>query len=71
MIDHLIDEERILIDEVSDEALEAAAGFALGGFPTLPPHILLRLSQRSAARAGAVQMKISKITRSLFDADPT
>jgi len=36
MIDHLIDEEMILIDEVPDEALEAAAGLALGGFPTLP-----------------------------------
>jgi hypothetical protein len=36
MIDHLIDEEMILIDEVSDEALEAAALVALGGFPTLP-----------------------------------
>ena len=36
MIDHLLDEEMILIDEVSDEALEAAAGSALGGFPTLP-----------------------------------
>lgn len=36
MIDHQIDEEMILIDEVSDEAVEAAAGLALGGFPTLP-----------------------------------
>jgi hypothetical protein len=32
----MIDEEMILIDEVPDEALEAAAGLALGGFPTLP-----------------------------------
>ena len=33
MIDHHIDEEMILRDEISDEALEAAA---LGGLPTLP-----------------------------------
>ena len=33
--DHQIDEEMILIDEVSDEALEAAAFVALGGLPTL------------------------------------
>src|SRR5215472_8459804 len=36
MIDYQIDEEMILSDEVSDEALEAAALIALGGFPTLP-----------------------------------
>jgi hypothetical protein len=36
MIDHQIDEEMILRDEVSDEAVECAAGIALGGFPTLP-----------------------------------
>ena len=30
-----IDEERILIEEVSDEALEAAALVALGGLPTI------------------------------------
>jgi len=35
MIDHQIDEEMILI-EVSDEAMEAAGLFALGGLPTLP-----------------------------------
>ena len=35
MIDHLIDEEMILIDEVSDKALEAAACAALGGLPTI------------------------------------
>ena len=35
MIDHLIDEEMILIDEVSDKALEAAACVALGGLPLL------------------------------------
>ena len=35
-IDHQIDEEMILRDEVSDEALEAAAFVALGGLPTLP-----------------------------------
>jgi hypothetical protein len=35
-IDHQIDEEMILRDEVSDEALEAAALVELGGFPTLP-----------------------------------
>jgi hypothetical protein len=34
MIDHQIDEEMILRDEVSDEALEAAVLVAL--FPTLP-----------------------------------
>jgi len=33
--DHQIDEEMILIDEVSDEALEAAAFVVLGGLPTL------------------------------------
>jgi len=36
MIDHQIDEEMILREEVSDEALEAAALVALGGLPTLP-----------------------------------
>ena len=36
MIDHQIDEEMIFRDEVSDEALEAAALVALGGLPTLP-----------------------------------
>jgi hypothetical protein len=37
MIDHHIDEEMILRDEVSDEAVEAAAALvALGGLPTLP-----------------------------------
>ena len=35
MIDHQIDEEIILIDEVSDEVVEAAAVVALGGLPTL------------------------------------
>jgi hypothetical protein len=35
MIDPQIDEEIILIDEVSDEALEAAALVALGGLPTI------------------------------------
>ena len=29
-------DEEVLRDEVSDEALEAAALAALGGFPTLP-----------------------------------
>ena len=36
MIDHQIDKQLILIDEVSDEAVEAAALVALGGLPTLP-----------------------------------
>ena len=36
MTDDQIDEETMLIEEVSDEALEAAAFVALGGFPTLP-----------------------------------
>jgi hypothetical protein len=36
MIDHQIDEEMILRDEVSDEAVEAAGSVALGGLPTLP-----------------------------------
>ena|SRR5215831_19389514 len=36
MIDNQIDEEMMLIDEVSDETLEATALVALGGFPTLP-----------------------------------
>jgi len=35
MIDYQIDEEMILIDEVSDEAMEAAAFAALRGLPTL------------------------------------
>ena len=35
MIDYQIDEETILMDEVSDPALEAAAFVALGGLPTL------------------------------------
>ena len=35
MIDHQINEEMILFDEVSDEALEAAALVALGGLPTI------------------------------------
>jgi hypothetical protein len=36
MIDRQIDEEIILKNEVSDEALEAAALVELGGLPTLP-----------------------------------
>ena len=36
MIDHHIDEEMILRDEVSDDAMEAAAFVALEGLPTLP-----------------------------------
>ena len=35
MIDPQIDEEMILMAEVSDEALEAAALVALGGLPTI------------------------------------
>jgi len=35
-IDHQIDEEMILREEVSDEALEAAALVAIGELPTLP-----------------------------------
>ena len=35
MIDHQIDQEMILSDEVSDEAVEAAAVVAGGGLPTL------------------------------------
>jgi hypothetical protein len=38
MIDHQIDEEMIFRDEVSDEAVEAAAGIALGGLPTMMYH---------------------------------
>jgi hypothetical protein len=34
--DHQIDEEMILVDEVSDEAVEAAGSVALRGLPTLP-----------------------------------
>jgi hypothetical protein len=36
MIDHQNDEEMILIEEVSDEALEAVALVTVGGFSTLP-----------------------------------
>ena len=36
MIVYQIDEEMILMDEVSDPALEAAALIAVGGLPTLP-----------------------------------
>jgi len=36
MIDHQIEQEMILRDEVSDEAVEAAALVTVGGFPTLP-----------------------------------
>ena len=36
MIDHQIDEEMILREEVSDEALETTALVALGALPTLP-----------------------------------
>ena len=35
MTDHQIDEEMILRDEVSDEAVEAAAFVALGGAPLI------------------------------------
>ena len=50
MIDHQIDEEMILIDEVSDEALEAAAFVALGGASNYyVSYLLLQLSERSAA----------------------
>jgi hypothetical protein len=35
-IDHQIDEEMILIDEVSDEAVEAVGLVPLRGLPTLP-----------------------------------
>jgi hypothetical protein len=36
MIDHQIELEMILRDEVSDEVVEAAALVIVGGFPTLP-----------------------------------
>jgi hypothetical protein len=35
MIDHQIDDEMILTDEISDEAVEAAAFVALRGFQTV------------------------------------
>ena len=35
MTDHQINEETILMDEVSDEAVEAATFVALGGLPTI------------------------------------
>jgi hypothetical protein len=35
MIDHQIDKEMIVIDEVSDETLEVTACIALGGPPTI------------------------------------
>jgi hypothetical protein len=35
MVDRHIDEEIILIDKVSDEAVEAAGLAALGGLPTI------------------------------------
>jgi len=38
VIDHQVDEEMTLRDEVSDEAMEAAAFVALGGLPTLMHH---------------------------------
>ena len=58
MIDHQIDEEMILIDEVSDEAVEAAAFIALGGLGSILSHIFrssrpLRIAQYdSQCRAG-------------------
>ena len=50
MIDHQIDEEMILIDEVSDEAVEAADLVALEGLPTLPNTYCFAMSVRSAAK---------------------
>ena len=48
-IDHQTDEEMILIDEVSDEAVEAAAFVALEGFQ-LFLILIASLVRRSAAR---------------------
>jgi hypothetical protein len=61
MIDHQIDEEMILRDEVSDEALEAAAFVALGGLPTLPHTYCFACPadppQRSAVIRGAPKIQ--------------
>ena len=65
MIDHQIDEEMIFRDEVSDEAVEAAAFLALGGFPTLmyrtycftcPPSDPLRSYSAAARPGGSITM---------------
>jgi hypothetical protein len=45
-IDHQIGEEMILRDEVSDEALEAAAPSAAMPMSALPPKADMRCSQR-------------------------
>ena len=51
MMDHQIDEEMIHRDEVSDEAVEAAAFAAHGAFPTLIYGTLVRAIRGEAYSA--------------------
>jgi hypothetical protein len=53
MIERYIDEEMILMDEVSDEALEACSRRTRKASNYYVSYLLLRLSQRSAAIAQA------------------
>ncbi len=62
MIDHQVDEEMMLRDEVSDEAMEAAAFVALGGLPTLMHHTYcfacpaIRCEERAITRSDAARL---------------
>jgi hypothetical protein len=60
MIDQ-IDEEMILRDEVSDEAVEAAGLVALGGLPTLPNTYCFACPSDNPARRWSKQMEFDTL----------
>jgi len=66
MIDHQINEEMIFRDEVSDEAVEAAAFVTLGGLPTLIILLIASLVLRCAAKR-VVRIENRSVIRGFVD----